>query len=374
MGKWLSVLIFFVLLLSGCETEELNKPSPSKLDSEKSAANQTVNGKGLNSQSIVPLKVKEADFQFIIDWETDETLLFVERKNSRSIVSAYDLLSGVKKEVYVSDEPIVSAQLSPSREYLLIHSASTAYKALLTVIRLPGQQIVFQEEIESKEVHYEWNGYDETKILVSAFYEDWSFRSYLIDIEKRSLQEMNLSQPFAVWLKQSRFLYLDWGNDEPRITAPLTIYENGNEKHVKNEEKFYYIDGWKNFLLAIAPSDKDPSKAIFHFYDHELQPLYSFEIPHLTDFSGWIIPTYDLAGKNFFIIEPKKSGEADLYNDGFRLVKRNIKSGKEEVILKSVESAPLLCSPKGKSCLTGNLYEHIIFINEKKMASVIEFE
>ena len=144
MGKWLSVLIFFVLLLSGCETEELNKPSPSKLDSEKSAANQTVNGKGLNSQSIVPLKVKEADFQFIIDWETDETLLFVERKNSRSIVSAYDLLSGVKKEVYVSDEPIVSAQLSPSREYLLIHSASTAYKALLTVIRLPGQQIVFQ--------------------------------------------------------------------------------------------------------------------------------------------------------------------------------------------------------------------------------------
>jgi len=374
MGKWLSILIFFAMLLFGCETEEIDKPSSSKLDSEKSIRNQIVSEMEPDTKAIVPLKVKEADFQFIIDWETDETLLFVERKNNQSIVKSYDLFSGVKKQIYVSDEPIVSLQVSPSREYLLIHSAKTAYKALLTVIRLSNQQIMFQEEIESKEIHYEWNRYDETKILVSAFYEDWSFRSYFIDMKKRSLQELNLSQPFAIWLKQSRLLYLDWGNDDPQITAPLTIYENGTEKHVKKEKEFYYLDGWKNFLLTIAPSDKDPSKAIFQFYDQKLQPLYSFEIPHLSDFSGWVIPNYDMVGENFFIIEPKKSGEADLYHDGFQLVKRNIKSGKEEVILKSVENAPLLCSPKGKSCITGNMFEHIILINEKKMTSAIDFE
>lgn len=374
MEKWLSILMVFIVILSGCEKGNANRTKLSTVHLEKQGSEKITGEKEDTDHLFVPLRLKEKDFQFIIGWISEESLLIIERNNGGSTISTYNIKSGKKKELYFSRQPVVSAEISPSKKYLFIHLSLSDNEAIVTIIRISDQQLVFYGEIESSEIDYEWNHYDETNILVNVFYKDWSFRTYVIDTNSGLLRELHLPQPFAIWHTDSHFLFLDWKKDEPDITASLVLKEDGMEKPVLTNKRFYYLDGWENIFLVISPSTDSFSQSVFQFYDESFHLISSFTIPHLSNYSGWEIPNYDFVDNNFIMIEPKSSGKVDSYAEGYQMVKRNIINGKKETIFKTIENTPLLCSPKGSYCLTGNLYENIVFIEDKKVSSFIKFE
>ena len=358
------ILFFFITIifsLTGCQKNKgiESKPSPSGQSSSL-------------SDSVIPLTVDQQTFQFIIGWLNEREILVYEWLEQEAQLYSYDMTTGERKEFLVLNEPIITARLSPSRDYLLIHSSPIPHEAHLQVFQTTIKEEIASVTVPSSEIAYEWNPFSEENILVTAFYEDWTYTTYVFDFSSKKLTEVNLPQPFATWLDHTDFLILNWSWDEPVLSAPLVKITPDGEEVLFGGEEFIHFQGKNDLFLGIQSEKQDLTGGDLFVYNHDLEELFSFSLPLLTNFSGWEIPFYDLLpGEELLIIEPYTGGEFDLYDEGFLLAKRN--GSIEEVILDDVNNGPIACSPDGTWCLTGHQFEKIIYIEERKIEPFLIF-
>ena len=126
--------------------------------------------------------------------------------------------------------------------------------------------------------------------------------------------------------------------------------------------------------MAVTVSDEEKLQAAYTFYNKENKEVYTFSIPHLTMFSGWLVPFYDFnesKGK-FITLKPLKSAEADAYSGGFDLVSYDINKDKSDIILKALKNEPLLLSPAGEAALYGNRFDQIIDLHTKEIYKLVK--
>ena len=321
----------------------------------------------------LPIEIPEGEFYKIGGWLTDQEILYITNYEQSSSVYVYHLLTGISELLYKSDAPIVNVQISPSKELILIQSSPSTYEGQVTIVTTDGSEIL-KKSIPSYELEFEWNQFNESEILISSFNEDWTFQMLLLDIEQNKTTELSIPQPFIKWLNQDKVAFLHWDEATPALFAPLMSKHLGTDNEEAIFDDVLQFSTYRDILMTVTVNDEEKLQAAYTFYKKEKEEVFTFSIPHLTMFSGWLVPFYDFnesKGK-FITLKPLKSAEADAYSGGFDLVSYDINKNKSDIILKALKNEPLLLSPLGEAALYGNRFDQIIDLHTKEIYKLVK--
>lgn len=364
----ISLLLVFASFLSACTLQQEAKPSPTEdIDKPNDSPSQPVD------EWKLPIKVPEGEFYKIGGWLSDHQLLYITNLEQSSLVYLYNLLTGNSKLLYKSEAPVVTLQISPSKKNILIQTSPSTYEGQVTILSSEGTEII-KQSFPSFELAFEWNPYNESELLVSSFNEDWTYKMLLLDIERNKTTELSIPQPFNKWIGKEEVAFLNWDETSPSLFAPLMSKKLEAEGEAVLFTDVLHFSTYHNMLMTVTVKDEEQSHADYTFYDKDKKQLFTFSIPHLTMFSGWLVPYYDLNESigNFITLQPLKSGEADAYSEGFELVNYDINKGESNIILQGLKNEPIQLSPSGEAALYGNRFEKIIDFNTKGLMELVE--
>ncbi|CAM3805557.1 TolB family protein [Mesobacillus zeae] len=367
------ILIFAFLLIFAASVTGCEKGEPAGSGHREAVEEKIVNDAKEALTAKLPIEGFEGDFNKAAGWLDESSILFYSDSGKNTGIYKYNLASGKKSLLLTSDFPVVNAIISPSGRYILIHSAPSTYEGMLTVIDQEGKQH-YQEKVSSYELSLEWSPYNEEKVLVSTFDESWNYQTSILNIKERKIQTVKLPQPFAWWLNKDEILYLDWDKENPALTAPLLkmSYLGSGQKEIA--PAVYHVDTSKKWVLSISDEKSEPGMAAYHLYNKKMKKVSGINVPQLSTFSGWLVPSYAFIDNDdtFLYFSPVESGEADLYNKGFILKEYSMKTKKQSNVLKDVPNEPLSCSPSGDYCLYGHNFEKLINLREKTVTTLMK--
>ncbi|WP_088088974.1 hypothetical protein [Bacillus sp. OV166] len=361
-------LIFLILILTACaQKEQLKQKVTAKNEKPKSPAT------ALGNEWKLPISIPEGEFYKFVGWLSGTKVLYITNLEQTSSVYQYNLLTGKSELIYKSEYPIVNVQISPSKKRMLIHTSPSSYEGVVTIIDIKGKEQL-KKSFASYELSFEWNPYKESEILVTKFNEDWSFQILLLDLNKSNTTELTLPQPFIKWKGENEVAFINWDENNPSLFAPLIdrSLENGMEKTLFSS--VIDFSEFRDLLVTVSVNEQDQSMANYSFFDKEMKKLFTFSIPQLTNYSDWLVPSYDYNEQKgqFFTFSPVTSGEADSYTEGFQLLAFNPKNGSSSLIMDGLENEPIHLSPTGDALLYGNQFEKIIDIKAKKIYELIK--
>ncbi|CAM3996250.1 hypothetical protein [Mesobacillus thioparans] len=372
--RWVVLIILTsAFILSGCSQEldvSLHKDARHSLDRMKETP-----GISFLGSNVIPIKADgQGGFYKASGWLNNTEILYISNDNeTSSSLHSYNLATGQTAMLYRSGQPIITAEISPKRDKVLIHS-SASNEGVLTIIDLSGKEL-YSGKIESYEMNFEWNSFNDDLLIVSAFTEEWDFTTYLLDLKELSLKEIQLPEPFVRWVSEEVLVYQQWDEDEISLQAPLKSFSVGGNQPETVLEEVYQFDSAGKYLLTIrVDEDENPGLGVYTLSDGEMDSAASFTAPLLTSFSGWVVPFYDLMddGKAFMYLRAKEQGEADLYDGGFDLMKYRLGNNKEEKIFSELANEPLSCSPAGEMCLYGFQLEKVLNIDTKEIIELVQ--
>lgn len=364
-------LFLMIGILVGCEKEKITHPH---VESSHLPFSKVNPGPAFLGKEVIPIQTLEGTFSEIVGWLSNQSILYITNLGQESYLYAYDLSTGKSSLVYQTEFPIVTADISPQRKKILIHTAPSSYTGKLTVIETDGK-LLYETDIESIELSFSWNGESEQKLLVTAFYEDWSYRTFILDTEIKEISEIDLPQPFLEWPKDNEILYLDWEEENISLTAPLVKKNIITGKEEVVLAAGHYLDFIDQSVLVVSADQDNDKQANYVVMDQNYNEISSFHAPQLSVFSGWLVPYYDVLESlsSLLYLRPYKSGEADVYNEGFTLTERSFEDGNETILMEQVENEPLECSPNGAMCLYGYQLEKIIDLKEREIINLLDY-
>lgn len=354
----------------GCTKEEEREEEEIPKDVEEDAEEEVA-----EAELKLPLEVQSGGFHSVSGWLDDETIVYVTESNEGALVYSYGLHTGEEQLLHRSNAPIVSLLISPSKEYLLIHSSPTSNEARITVVNDLGETVL-SKELPSAEISLEWNPHAEHLVLLTTFTEDWNFSVWTLDIENKELTELALQQPFGTWIGEDRLLYLDWDLDDLAITAMLKEFHIGEKESKEFLEDIYHVDSFGDLFMTIQPKNSNDETAIYRFYNSSFEEVFSFETPQLRSYSGWVVPSYTYLEESnqFLIYQPLYSTEVDVYYDGFQLHSYQLETGEQEILFEGMTNEPISCSPNGVYCVSGYFLERLIDFERRELIPVVEVE
>jgi hypothetical protein len=361
-------LLFFASFFSACSHQQDARPSPSKeIDKHNNEPSEPVEAWKL------PIEIPEGEFYKIGSWFSDHQLLYITNLEQSSSVYFYNLLTGKSKLLYKSEAPIVTLQVSPTKKNILIQTSPSTYEGQVTILSPEGIELM-KQSFPSYELAFEWNPFNESEIIISSFDADWTYQVLLLNIEQSKTKELSIPQPFIKWLGKDEIAYLNWDETSPSLFAPLMTKKIGAEGEELLFNDVLQFSTYHDMLMTVTTRDEEQLQASYTFYNKDKKQLYSFSIPHLTMFSGWLVPYHDFNESNgkFITLQPLKSVEADAYREGFELVSYDINKGSSNMILQGLKNEPILLSPAGEAVLYGNRFEKIIHLKTKEISELVE--
>lgn len=372
--RWIVLIIATsAYILSGCSQQldvSLHKDANHSLDRIKETP-----GISFLGSDIIPIKLGvQEEFSKASGWLSNTEILYISNiSESSSNLYSYSIITGQSTMLYKSGQPIITAEISPKKDKVLIHS-SASEEGVLTVIDLSGKEL-YSGRIESYELTFEWNPFNDDLLIVSAFTEEWDFNTYLLDLKENSLKELQLPEPFVRWISEDMLVYQQWEENEISLKAPLRSFSiSGNHSKTLFED-VYQFDSLGKYLLTIEVDEGgNPGLGLYTFTREGIRSAGSLTAPLLTSFSGWVVPFYDLMddGKAFMYLRAKEQGEADLYEGGFDLMRYQLGEKEEEKVFSELANEPLSCSPSGGMCLYGFQLERVMNIDAKEIIELVQ--
>ncbi|PLS15245.1 hypothetical protein CVD28_23235 [Bacillus sp. M6-12] len=360
-GRIIAFLLFLFVLLAGCETE--NKKMTGEIGVQKA------NSKNESQELIEPVKLKSAVFDRFIGWTSNTTAIFItkETENHSFEVREYDIWNGKENVLYSKKNPIITVSISPRKSFLLIHTSSSPEKADIEIISRDGHSL-YGASISSSEISFEWNMNDEEKLLVTSFFEDWTFTNYLLNAKQKTIVPINIPKPFAQWSGPDEFLFMDINKNQQHMEGKLLkkkLY--GNEVHEVVKSIIQYRKLNKN--LMIIQLDQDKTSLEYKLIGDSGNTQLLFQKPLTWNNDEPIIPYWEIVEKKRTLLTflSGDSGE-ELTN----LVSFDWNSKQQTVIVENAENAPLQCNPDGNLCLYGYQLEKIIDLHAKKVFDMVE--
>ena len=359
------LLLLLLLVFVGCEKETSTISQPPVNQNKKVEINsQILTARDLKEN--LPIPIEEGEFEKVYGWIDGRTIVYSTNIQNYSNVYAYNLAEGKNRLIKKVESSISSLHISPSGEYLLIRSPVSPTEMMISVIRKSGEEL-YSEKIEASDVAIEWNLYNEQRVLISTFTEDWQSQSFDLSIADKKRTEIEVSNPFSYWYGENGLIYLNWNQNDLSLFANVFTKDLSSQVEKEVLSSIFQMDTFKRSIMTIK-IDQDPlSEASYHFYDQELKSIGSFKTPALTRFSDWLIPYYDYnENKNTFIsFRPIGNGEVSTYNQGFQLFKYELNRNEKKSIMEGLENEPLSCSPEGDVCLYGYYFEKLIDLDRK---------
>ncbi|WP_456274051.1 YqgU-like beta propeller domain-containing protein [Bacillus sp. AK031] len=366
------LMLLCLLLLASCNGNSPDENTPYKPGPE---VEQEPQAPEVREKELTPLHIEESAFFRALDWLDNDQVLLLTKENDENQLSAYNIYNGEKEILYTDNEYIVDAKISPDRNRILIHTAPLTYSATVTIIDLEGE-VLFQEDIDSYEVSFEWNGINSDLLFITSFSEDWTYTTNLANVSEGTLTEVDSPQPFVKWHSENSFLYQDWPEDSISLTAPLYSQNIFSGEQSLIEEDTVHFNTMEPFILSVSMNEEAEGEGIYQFITEEGTIASDFSQPLLSSYSNWLIPYYDkIDDENTAVtLTASASGPADAYQDKFTLERWNIETGEREEIMTGLDNEPLQCSPSGEYCLIGYELKKAVDLSSKEAAGLIIVE
>ena len=352
MKKVIAVLSVILLILVGCAGKEdnLTKKTEEKLPDVK------------KEEVIKKLIVDSAKFHFVADWLTNTEIVFVEKESGLYFVKSFNIKTGEVKKLYEESSIIVDVFIHPSKEQLLIHTTDNPASGTVKIISLDG---VVQHEvsIESSELEIEWNDIDPSLILMTAFYEDWTYDVFVYDGSERNVRLLTLENPFPKWFGTEKIILTDISG-HALDGGELYIYDrkSGQQKSVDINGVIHYDTYQESLLLMQINED---GKMLYKILDKDQSILSEWQMPAVSNYSEWVIPGVHWISKDHIVLASAESeGQQDELQEPYKLAQ--VVKGEQEIIAEEVLAGPVSCSPDGEKCLTGYTFEKLIDIKSKR--------
>ncbi len=306
---------------------------------------------------------KGEEIEAVYGWLDQDTVLFSSRQKGQdeTDLQKWNWKTNEKKVLYQSNEPFTEVSVNPDQSYILSTSSESTGHTTIKAFDRMGKSLC-SVTLPAYELTYEWNAYKDDSLFLSVFSKDWSYNSYVLNIEEDRLQAIEYPQPFAQWDDKENMLYLDWRQDEPALTAPLIKKEVDGGRTETLMLDVVHFRKLKDVLMTIQVETENRRRATYKFTDESTHKTASMSLPHLDGFSEWIIPYYDFNEqiKEFLTFVPEKTDNIDVYDGKFNLLKFNWQTGKRTELLKGMENEPISCSSDERFCLYGKKYEKLI--------------
>ena len=206
------LLLIFMLLIVGCEKEKSSiSQSPVNENKEVEKNPQILTIEDIKEN--LPIPIEEGKFEKVYGWVDEQTIVYSTNIQNFSNVYAYNLAEGKNRLIKKVESSISSLHISPSGEYLLIRSPFSPTEMMISIIRKSGEEL-YSEKIEAFDVAIEWNPYNEQRVLISTFTEDWQSQSFDLSIADKKRTEIKLSNPFSYWYDENGLIYLNWNQND----------------------------------------------------------------------------------------------------------------------------------------------------------------
>ena len=311
----------------------------------------------------------------VYGWLDGETLLYgVKEKGTDSTqIMAWNFAEEKGRIFYQPQGQVAAVSISPKQSHVLIHSAETADKASLDILDRDGNEL-YSVIIPSVELSYEWNIYQPGVLYLSSFNKEWSFTSYVVDAAEKSVEPIEVDQPFPQWGGPDELWYLDWKGGNPSLKAPWIKTDVGKDKKECILLDVIYFRKMESHFMTIQDESEGHNQAVYSFYKDNGELLSAFKVPHLKNFSDWLIPYFAADEKNSKLLTfvPEKAGMADQYNGTFHLNSFDFSSGKKEDVMGGLSNEPISCAAGGRWCLYGFQFEKVIDLEKKKIKSLFK--
>ena len=352
MKKVIAILSVILLILVGCTVKEddLTKKTERKLPDVK------------KEEVIKKLTADLANFHFVADWLTNTEIVFVEKDTGTYFVKSFNIKTGEIKVLYEESSIIIDVFIHPSKEQLLIHTTDNPASGTVKIISLDG---VVQHEVsvESAELEIEWNDIDSSLILMTAFYEDWTYDVFLYDGAESDVRLLTLKSPFPKWLGTDEIIMTDISG-HALDGGELYIYDrlSGQEKSAHINGVIHYDTYQESVLLMQMGEDE---KMVYKILDKDQSILSEWQMPAVSNYSEWVIPEIHWVSKDHIVFASAESeGQQDELKEPYKLIQ--VVEGEQMLIAEEVLAGPLTCSPDGEQCLTGYTFEKLIDIKSKE--------
>lgn len=368
-------LCCFILLLASCNhSNKLPKTPPEP--SIGVVGNGQKNNPPEEKQPIIPIAIKDGEFNQVHDWIETNKLIYSYSKGHTYYLATFDVYTEATELLFTSENPIVSVIVHPERNKLLVQTAPLTYQASIIIMDTNGN-ILTKQDIASTEVSIEWDPSNDNQLLLTAFNEDWSYEVYYLHVQNEQLEKRNHLEPFYKWFSSDHVLEQKWGEG---IALSSPLWKTNIDGEQQSETFFpsvYYYD-WlaPKYLFTITVPESDETMFHYRFYkdkDKDTEHLYQIDMPNLTQFTDWIVPFYTFTEQNemFYTFVPEHHGIIDTYGGTFALTQYDLTNQTEKILFDSLENKPITCDVTSHLCLYGYQYEQVIDLKELEITSLI---
>lgn len=338
-----------LVLLVGCSPK-------AKETIEERPNDQMVNSKNNDSTiRIQQLNTHADSFHFAVDWLTATDIVYVEKDDEHYFVKTFNTTTGHVELLHEDEAIIVDVFVHPSKRTLLLHTTTDSSSAVVKIISLEGK-ILDEISIASSELSIEWNKMDPTRVLFTAFYEDWSYDVFLYNGASNELNVLTMESPFPKWLGTEEIVFMK----EQELFA--LHYKTGQYKRMEFGEVIFF-DTYEDSLLMMQANGE--GKAQIQISNGEGNVLSRWEMPIALQYGEWLFPNISwLSNDSVVIAATREGGELHEASAQFNLM--YVKGDEQRVLVEEIEGAPLRCTADGEKCLSG--------FNKDKMIDVTTSE
>lgn len=364
----LTLIVFITaILLTGCTQQSHQPHDVSDLKEIRKTENKEryLSVDFLEEKNAIP--ISDDDFFSAEGWLDEQNILYLSEGAEKSIVYKYNLFTGEKEKIYESDSSIAQLEISPNRNFILVHASPSSYEAEVIVIDQLGNEQT-KRTFPSSELTYSWSPSGE-RIFLTTFDENWTFQTFILNIKDFSLEKNPVDIPFVQWLSDEEITYLKWDEGEPQLTAPLYRQSLIDHKEVMVEEKMISHANFGDYSFAVKVKDEEKSIGTYTFYNEQYDEIiYSFDAELLPLYSEWLVPyfSYSEMHKIFYTFVP------GTIENKFNFIAVDLDAKKTSVILENVDNNDIRFSPNGEFALYGSYLENVIDLKEAEIKGIVE--
>lgn len=333
-----------VLLLTGCVAKVIDDNGE-----ENPIDNEPV--EQIDEAEDTLQKVLTADlakFHFVADWLTDTEIVYVEKNEGFYKVNSFDLTTGKITTLYEEQSIVVDVLIHPSKKFLLLHTSDNSTSATIKILSTDG---IIQNEVEvtSTELEIEWNDLDSSLLLLTAFYEDWTFDLFLYEGAESRLSLLPIDDPFPKWFGKEQII-IGYVEDHALDGSELSLFNPTTEEWTDlATQGIIYFDTYEQSLLTVKISESGDTQYTLSELDGTVQSEWT--LPTVSNYSEWVIPEVNWSSSDtIFSRAPEIGGQLDELSSPFRLIR--VKEGQQQVVSADVATGFLRCSPSGATCIT----------------------
>ena len=366
MKRGITTMLILLIVISGCQpttTTEISKPLKETLPEQE---------KLLKPKEVNLLSIQSKNFERVVGWLSNEEILYVTRQGSDFSLSTYHIKTGEKKEITKIDDPILEVRIHPDLTKLAVVTSHNSLNATIHIFSVLGDK-VDELIIESSEIYWDWDSLNSKQLFFSAFYEDWTYDSFVYSSVKKEVSRMETSDPFGKWGYESTIHTINWPPDDSLSGGSLREV-NVDTMSFKDsiETNIIYVESFKeiNLTVRISGNQKFFLYTLTNRVDGKNK---TYEMPAVSNYSQWFVPEVVwLDDGTMITYQAAESGLMDSIPSQYTLVQLTSDSDKRSIWQGPYES--FTCSPLGSHCLIGAQLEGMLVVGRDTVRPWIEIK